>query len=69
MALPELENFNLAGGTALALYYGHRVSVYLDLFPQQTFRPKIYYQFLKRTFPISVIANRGTINISGEKKI
>ncbi|WP_363324057.1 nucleotidyl transferase AbiEii/AbiGii toxin family protein [uncultured Rikenella sp.] len=29
---PELANFNLAGGTALALYVGHRKSIDLDLF-------------------------------------
>jgi hypothetical protein len=32
MALPELEAFNLAGGTALSLQIGHRVSVDLDFF-------------------------------------
>jgi predicted nucleotidyltransferase component of viral defense system len=32
MALPILENFNLVGGTALSLLYGHRQSVDLDLF-------------------------------------
>ena len=30
--LPELKNFYLVGGTALALRFGHRVSVDLDLF-------------------------------------
>lgn len=32
MQLPELDNFYLVGGTALSLYYGHRLSVDLDLF-------------------------------------
>jgi hypothetical protein len=32
MEIPELHPFNLVGGTALALKYGHRVSVDLDLF-------------------------------------
>ncbi len=32
MALPSLSQANLVGGTALALYYGHRISVDLDLF-------------------------------------
>lgn len=31
-ALPWLRQFYLAGGTALALYYGHRISVDLDFF-------------------------------------
>lgn len=29
---PFMDSFSLAGGTALALYLGHRVSVDLDLF-------------------------------------
>jgi predicted nucleotidyltransferase component of viral defense system len=37
MALPSLSDFNLVGGTALALYYGHRISVDLDLFSVATF--------------------------------
>jgi hypothetical protein len=32
MAIPELTGFNLAGGTALALQIGHRISVDLDFF-------------------------------------
>lgn len=28
---PTLSGFNLAGGTALALYLGHRLSIDLDL--------------------------------------
>jgi predicted nucleotidyltransferase component of viral defense system len=32
MNLPALENCSLVGGTALALHYGHRISVDLDLF-------------------------------------
>ena len=32
MALPSLAGHALVGGTALALRFGHRVSVYLDLF-------------------------------------
>lgn len=32
--MPELEHFYLVGGTALALQFGHRISVDLDLFTQ-----------------------------------
>ncbi|HNP17446.1 MAG TPA: nucleotidyl transferase AbiEii/AbiGii toxin family protein [Fulvivirga sp.] len=32
LKLPQLNSFNLAGGTALALRYGHRISVDIDLF-------------------------------------
>lgn len=37
MALEELKNFRLVGGTALALQYGHRVSVDIDLFTDKSF--------------------------------
>jgi predicted nucleotidyltransferase component of viral defense system len=37
MDLPELEAFSLVGGTALALRYGHRRSVDLDLFSHEKF--------------------------------
>ena len=39
-AEPSLAAFNLAGGTALALYLGHRKSVDLDLFSPQSFDAK-----------------------------
>ena len=32
-----LDNFYLAGGTALALYYGHRVSIDIDIFSNTDF--------------------------------
>lgn len=32
-----MSNFNLAGGTSLALYLGHRISVDLDLFTPESF--------------------------------
>ena len=37
MKLPELNDFYLVGGTALAFYYGHRLSVDLDLFSTKSF--------------------------------
>ena len=37
MATESLSQFNLVGGTALALYYGHRISVDLDLFSFESF--------------------------------
>lgn len=36
----RLKEFNLAGGTALALYMGHRKSVDLDLFTPKEFNPE-----------------------------
>jgi nucleotidyltransferase AbiEii toxin of type IV toxin-antitoxin system len=32
MQMPEFRQFNLMGGTALALQIGHRISIDLDLF-------------------------------------
>jgi predicted nucleotidyltransferase component of viral defense system len=37
MAFPPLNSFYLAGGTALALEYGHRLSVDIDLFVDKPF--------------------------------
>lgn len=37
MEMPELQSFHLVGGTALALKYGHRTSIDLDLFSVQEF--------------------------------
>lgn len=37
MADEDLKHFFLVGGTALALYYGHRLSIDLDLFTLQRF--------------------------------
>lgn len=35
LSLPVLESYTLAGGTALSLYYGHRLSIDLDLFSNE----------------------------------
>lgn len=37
MAMPELQDFCLVGGTALSLMYGHRKSIDLDLFCNSKF--------------------------------
>ena len=37
MQTPELQSFNLVGGTALALKYGNRSSIDLDLFSTKEF--------------------------------
>ena len=34
---PELQGFQMAGGTALALMIGHRISVDIDLFSRNEF--------------------------------
>lgn len=35
--IEKLDNFYLAGGTALSLYYGHRISIDLDFFTHTNF--------------------------------
>ncbi|MGC3977936.1 MAG: nucleotidyl transferase AbiEii/AbiGii toxin family protein [Paludibacteraceae bacterium] len=50
MEIPELSNFNLVGGTALALKYGHRKSIDLDLFSVDPFDRQIIINTLQDTF-------------------
>lgn len=46
---PELENFYLSGGTALAAYYlHHRYSDDLDFFTEEKINPKILYQLIEK---------------------
>ena len=44
-SLPILENFNLVGCTALALKYGHRLSIDLDLFGESLENEKVITSF------------------------
>ena len=46
----HLKNFNLVGGTALALYMGHRKSIDLDLFSQQTFDTDDLEKYMNDTY-------------------
>lgn len=50
MNLPELQNFALVGGTALALKYGHRLSIDLDLFSTIPFENNKILDILKKEF-------------------
>ncbi len=49
-ALPELQNFYLVGGTALALQLGHRNSVDIDLFIDKTYEAEALFNFLKSKY-------------------
>ena len=51
MQQPMLESFGLAGGTNLALHYGHRLSVDLDLFTNQSFSEQELFDELVAAFP------------------
>jgi hypothetical protein len=51
-ALPELREFYLVGGTALALQLGHRNSIDIDLFTKNDFTPESLLKFLESAFSI-----------------
>ena len=50
MKIPEFQSFNLVGGTALALKYGHRTSVDLDLFSTENFDHQATIEILQKNF-------------------
>lgn len=50
MSLDELKHFNLVGGTALSLQYGHRTSIDLDLFTIHGFSYSDTVSCLKKNF-------------------
>ena len=51
MQIPALKQFQLVGGTALALQFGHRVSDDLDLFSHTTFKNEDIIDTLNLHFP------------------
>lgn len=51
MKVPELKNFSLVGGTALALRYGHRKSIDLDLFSSEDFNNENIAAIIESNFP------------------
>lgn len=69
--LPSLKNFNLVGGTALALQIGHRVSVDLDFFNPNPFEVEDVLQEIKaENYNITIIgkqANNLNILVNGVK--
>lgn len=50
MQMPELQEFFLVGGTALALQIGHRISVDLDLFTPYDFDSHLLMSVLKKHY-------------------
>jgi len=50
MKIPELGKFSLVGGTALALKFGHRKSIDLDLFSHEDFTNNQITDILRRVF-------------------
>ena len=57
MAIPDLNMLDLAGGTALSLKYGHRVSVDLDLFSSRDFDNKTVIRAIKSRYPSYQVQN------------
>jgi len=51
MSIPELTDFSLVGGTALALRFGHRKSVDLDMFASSEFDVDTVIAALEKNFP------------------
>lgn len=51
---PYLNQFYLVGGTALALYYGHRQSIDIDLFTNSTFDTEFLLEKLINNFSFQV---------------
>lgn len=59
-ALPELADFYLVGGTALALQYGHRNSIDIDLFTQKEFVAEEIVSVLQNHFEVEVSFKRNS---------
>jgi hypothetical protein len=55
--MPELDGFYLVGGTALTLQIGHRNSIDIDLFTQQSFDNNALIELIKSKFTFSVKYN------------
>jgi len=65
MELPELKDFFLVGGTALALRLGHRFSIDLDLFTLKDFNNEEILESLQNKFKVIESGkSKNTLNIS-----
>lgn len=66
MQNPELNQFFLVGGTALALQLGHRISVDIDLFTNTDFYSSDIIEHLKKDFNIQIIETKekNTLNLN-----
>lgn len=63
-AHPAMEAFALAGGTSLALRFGHRISIDLDFFTHEDFENEALAVALKRDFPLEE-RRRGPTGVTG----
>tara|TARA_R110000796_G_scaffold96719_1_gene202643 strand:+ start:26642 stop:27268 length:627 start_codon:yes stop_codon:yes gene_type:complete len=64
--IDSLQGFSLGGGTALALKFGHRISVDLDLFTRQPFDTEEVISVIRHKFKdVSVLnMNRNSLSLS-----
>jgi hypothetical protein len=58
MELSELEEFSLGGGTSLAITFGHRESIDIDLFSDKEFHTEICLAAVRRICPETEVVNR-----------
>src|SRR6201996_142634 len=63
VALPELAQFRLVGGTALSLLFGHRKSIDLDLFTDKPFEKEIIVPALENAFDFVLPVNERSKSI------
>ena len=62
MAAPELDAFHLVGGTALALRFGHRESIDIDLFTERPYNAADLSHWLESTYPTTeVVTHNNTV--------
>jgi len=54
MSIPFLDSFYLVGGTALALQFGHRMSIDIDLFTLDDFDKNNLIEILSKSFDVSI---------------
>ena len=60
--IPELKEFHLVGGTALALQLGHRNSIDIDLFTKDEFEAAYIITLLEDNYSITAtLARKGTL--------
>lgn len=62
-AIADLSEFSLAGGTALALQIGHRVSMDLDFFGNREFSSDEIIDLLQGLKPLTIVSQRKNILI------
>lgn len=63
LAIPELSDFNLAGGTSLALQIGHRESYDLDFFGNRPFEPDELFGYLREFDSIQTLHRTRNIQV------